>query len=188
MPESTWDCNLSCFNLPVAPFVIIEKCQTWNEVDKISRYIEDYPFVKTCEFSPKDWKDPPVFSDASSAVEALKNSNRCHLNRHIVMKKERQYSEQSRVYWCEDKPRLVCGNMEHCRVTDFLDRYHYDIPFHYCCIELGCGDNQVEVIEINTFSTRCDPSPLDWKQDWEKILFSPKIIWCDILKKFNYKG
>lgn len=188
MPESTWDCHLNEFNLPKAPFVCSEKVlNTWKDVEEfVSTHIKDYPFVKTCEFSPKDWIDPPVFQSVENAMIALKNSNRTVLGRHIVMKKERKYISQARCFWAQDKLRVVCGNMNHDLVLEFFKRFEYDIPFHYCCVELGeyeCSQNSnstVEMIEINTFSELCDPTPLDWSQDWNTLFFAETVCWCDV--------
>lgn len=185
MPESTWDCHLHEFNLPLPPYVVSELCMTWEVVELfIDKHIKDYPFVKTCQFSPKDWVNPSIFKNTKDAMLALKNSSRCLLNRHIVMKKQRAYNGQSRIYYAGGNPRVVCGNLERKLVDEFIETHKYDIPFNYCCVEIGlCTVNdklKVELIEINTCTTLCDPAPLDWSQDWEKILFSDKIMYCDV--------
>ena len=182
MPESTWCCHLNEYNLPMADFVISpKKCQNWEEVsDFIERHIADYPFVKTCQFSPKDCASPPVFKTTTEAIAALKQSTRCHLDRHIIMKKVRNYSTQSRIYWAGGKARVACGNMEHKYVEEFLQKHKYDIPFHYCCVELGRESTTTELIEFNTFGTLCDPAPLEWSQDWHNIFYAKDIVWCDV--------
>lgn len=138
MPNSTWDCHLDEFNLPMADHVISELCRTWKDVeDFISKHIHEYGFVKSCKFSPKDWKNPPIFESAKDALEALMHSNRCYqLPYHVVMKKVRKYKSQARVFYAT-RPTLVCGNMDSELVRKFMEKYKWDIPFNYCCLELG---------------------------------------------------
>jgi hypothetical protein len=194
--NNTGDCNLDEWYIPKAPSIISENLSGWKEMEKfIRKNIKKYPFVKGCRLSPKDWLDPPVFESVKSCMEAFKNSSRTNnmfiLNnygeyknkcRHVVMKAKRVYINQSRCFWNGDKLRVVCGNIDHDLVTEFFKVHKYDIPFHYCCLEIGLYSpmNQIELIEINTFGILCDPTPFVWSQNWYELLFSDNTIWNDI--------
>lgn len=186
LPQAVWNCHHDEWKLPLAPTVSSSILPDWDQVEAfIAQHIQTHPFVKMCEFSPKDVVDPPVFSSTKEALSALQNSVRTkdHVGaRHIIMKARRSYSTQARCFWAADRLRVVCGNMSHPLVLRFFDTYKWDVPYHYCCVELGqlrdTGD--VEVIEINSFSVRCDPAPLSWSQDWYLLFFAEQVHWCDV--------
>lgn len=181
MPHATWDCNLDTVNLPMAHTVCSPICNTWEEVREfVAKHLDTHQFVKTCQFSPKDW-GKPVFKTVDAAMEALQQSTRTRLGRHIVMKAARTYTSESRCFYAADKLRAVCGDMDHQLVTEFFEKYKWDIPFHYCCIELGHSESSgVELIEINTFTELCDPAPLQWSQDWHTLFFAEEVEWRDV--------
>lgn len=178
----TVSCHSDEWNLPIASWV----CCSEKGINKefIERHIAQYPFVKMCRFSPKDWKNPPVFDSSEEAIMALTNSVRTRDvldTQHLVMKIKREYVSQSRCFWAADRLRVVCGNMDKSQVQQFFERYNWDIPFHYCCVELGeTANSTVEVIEINSFTEHCDPTPLEWSQNWEDLLFAQKVVWRDL--------
>ena len=176
-------CNANDWNLPTAPFIVSDQIQDWKQVQHfIEQNINSFPFIKTCDLSPKDWKNPPCFDTVESAMEALQNSTRTKyfLNkkcRHVIMKQKRNYTSQSRCFWNGDRLRVSIGNMSKNLVLKFFEIYQYSIPFHYCCIELGEFENgKVELIEINSFGLTCGPDPLDWSQNWHELLFTKEPI------------
>jgi hypothetical protein len=186
LPQALWNCHHEEWKVPMAPTVSSTILPDWDHIkDFIEQNIQTHPFVKTCEFSPKDVVDPPVFTCTEDAIRALKNSLRTkHMvgARHIIMKARRNYVTQARCFWASDQLRVVCGNMAHELVLRFFDTYKWDIPYHYCCVELGQlrGTDDVEVIELNSFSVRCDPAPLSWSQDWYVLFFAQQVHWCDV--------
>lgn len=185
IPQGTWNCHHEEWKVPMAPTVSSPLLKDWYEVETfLQRYLRTHPFVKTCEFSPKDVKNPPVFRTVAEALHALQNSVRTQSTvgaRHLIMKAERVYVSQARCFWASDRLRVVCGNMDHALVLRFFQEHQWSIPYHYCCVELGeVQDGSVEVIEFNSFSTTCDPAPLSWSQDWHTLFFADRVRWCDL--------
>ena len=92
---NTYDCHLDEFNLPMTDYIISPELKSWEEVEEfISTNIKEYPFIKTCYASPKDWINP-IFTDVKTAIYALQYSQRTcnflleHCN-HIVMNKTKK--------------------------------------------------------------------------------------------------
>lgn len=183
------DCLSPDFDLPMAPYIISEPIKTWGQAHAfIAENIDSFGFVKTCYLSPKDWLDPPVFKNADDALTALMHSPRttdCVTeNQHIVMKQVRQYETQARCYIIADELQLVIGNMSQTLVMDFMDTHIFNIPFHYCCIELGSFDSgscgTTEVIEINTINENLGVEPFEWEDIWHVVFDDPKTTtWCN---------
>lgn len=185
--QNTWDCNAEDWFLPMAPFVCSHSTfESWEQVSNfINCHIKDYPFVKFCNLSPKDWKSPPVFNSTHEAVTALQNSERTTLGFHIVMKKKRNYIGEARCFISGDKVTCVIGNIEKEKVQAFLNQHKFDIPFSYCCLEIGLyysdqRREKIEVIEINFFGELCSPHPLTWEENWYDLIFRKETLWISI--------
>jgi hypothetical protein len=182
----TWDCNACDWNLPMAPFVCTPKlCKDWEYVKNfLDENIEKYPFVKFCNISPKDWKDPPVFEgkDAvSTALNALKYSDRTELGYHLVMKSKREYKAQARCFISFDRLNCVIGNIEKKDVENFMQKYKFYIPFSFVCLEIGqLVDNCIEIIEFNFFGELCSPHPLTWEENWHDLIFRKDTLWINL--------
>lgn len=182
--QDTYDCNCTEWKLPMAKTVISEYLDPKKDekylLQFLKQYLNDYSFVKMCYMSPKDIKDPPVFDSVREAYNAIINSERTDRPGHLILKVKKEYITQTRVFVCRDKIRTICGTMDMEKVLKFMRIHKFDFPLSDYVAEIGEENNgDIEVIELNTFSTLCDPSPLAWEQDWEQLIFGENPLYID---------
>jgi hypothetical protein len=162
-------------SLPFVPFLVSSKLrESPDEVKEwMEKHISTHPFVKTCEFSPKDLGSC-IFTTVEHALKALHESKRTanFRNRHVVMKVAREFTQQLRCFWVFSTLRYVISKSKINRekVLAFFQEHRFNFPTT-CCIEVGVSEHGYEIIEMNAFGPDliCDPAPLVWTQDWEKI-------------------
>jgi len=181
------ECEYYAYQLPFVPFVLSNEIQSdYHEAREfIGATMEDINpvFVKTCVCSPKDVLNPPICSRVDDCLELLNHSSRTSSVKgsHVVLKIPRTFIAEYRCFWVRERLAFVVSREEIPKDTilDFFAWYRFSFPRQSCCVELGLSESHgLEIIEMNAFGPDliCDPAPLDFSQDWERIYSSSETL------------
>lgn len=184
------ECEYGAYRLPFVPFVLSEIRADYSEarefIKQNMRTLKT-TFVKTCACSPKDVRNPPISSNVDDCLELLRTSSRTSSVKgsHVVLKTVRSFTAEYRCFWVRERLAFVVSYTEIPRSTirEFFGRYKFSLPRQSCCVELGATEEHgLEIIEMNAFGPDliCDPSPLDFSQDWERIYATNETLWFEI--------
>lgn len=188
-----WYPELINKNIPTAKSHLVKIYNHKQLKKEISKNIQKYPFVRTCEKSPKDC----ILSDYdNNIINMLLSSQRTRnlfdndycLNcscKHLLMRELRSFIWECRCFWSRDNLTAVSTPYEFNfneknKITQFFNLYKYDLPYHSAVIDIGLVKNSgvLEIIEINTFGPDLLASSgnFSWIEDICILLFSKKTI------------
>lgn len=175
--------------IPTAPSILVEGSE--NLAEYLDKHLSQYPFVRTCQMSPKDISATCLFSDPTIALEVLSQSERTRCIHHLFLRERRQYQWEVRCFWSRDQLRAISmprelDEEERALILDFFETLGDEIPYHSATVDLGyssClqrsdGQRGLELIEFNTFGPdmRATSGNFSWREDVMTLLFSPTPV------------
>lgn len=159
---------------------------------KIKKYISCYPFVRLCTMSSKDIINPPIYNNWENALIDLKNSSRTNdlldkpfcencQGKHIFLRKIKNYDYEARCFWSRGKLRAVSlSDIDNINndILKFFEKYQQYIPYHSATIDIGITNNNIELIEFNSFGPDMNATSgnFSWIEDVYTLLYSEKTI------------
>jgi hypothetical protein len=181
------DCSiLRKYNLPFIPSVISKKLKNEDMLRAFaSAHLNEYSFVKLCTMSPKDC-GICVFDNVDKLVSTIKNSERTKFweNKHLVMKKYREFKLEYRCIWILGKLKAVITKSDYNEeLLKFIKVHEYNLPISGC-IEIGYSEeNNFEIIEINCIGPDmiCDIYPFNWNENLLEFYGMDTFIWKTII-------
>lgn len=185
-----WACNWYPFlkkkKVPVIKSKILDADDFEELIKKMSKYIKKYEYVRTCNSSPRDVCNFPIFDNAVDAYQSLITSPRVirckdeHGHFHVFMRKKVEVIYQSRCFVFCKKLRAVSLSAD---LTDeyidtfkeeviiFFKKYINDILYSSYIIDICMIDSILNVIKIYPYHYNIDSKLFDWDKDTE-ILFN----------------
>ncbi len=183
-----WYPKLVDANIPTIPsqllrstfYDIREDLKTlWNHSDPLGTS----KFVRLCGGSPKDGHETCIFINSNRATDAIMSSQRTlsllsEYHAHLMVRQVMTINQECRCFIHNHQLRAVSiyhfcpldhevrAELEY-RILDFFDIYGFLLPYHSCVMELGLNDDQVFVIEFNSFGVDlfAGASLFDWDKD-----------------------
>lgn len=201
--EAYWACNwyplLKDKKIPVIKSKIVEGKSLEELIKKMGKYISSYKYVRTCNASPRDVCDKPIFGNVNEAYDILVSSPRVsttmdkHEHFHVFMRKPFQIHNESRCFFHQrilravSLPDSITSEKESqtdnlrisitCKILSFFEKYGESLPYSSSVIDLSVNtrkDNKdVVIIKINPYHYDVKALKFDWIIDKE-ILFNSK--------------
>jgi hypothetical protein len=185
-----WACNwyphLKKKKVPVIKSKILDADDFQELIKKMSKYIKKYEYVRTCNSSPRDIINFPIFDNAVDAYASLISSPRVirckdeHGHFHIFMRKKVEVLLQSRCFiFCktlravslpEDLTREYVDIYKR-NVVEFFGKYVDDMLYSSCIIDICMIEDTMNVIKIYPYHYNINGKLFDWDKDSE-ILFN----------------
>lgn len=187
--------------IPTIKTIVLHTKTLEEAKDKINSNLPQYPFVRLCNASPKDYtRDGCLYNDYEEVAEALKNSNRTFYmlesdnkhGLHIMMREFAKIDIECRCFY-NDKLRAVSCNyyleederhqLEEL-IIDFFDIYSEHIPYKQCTLDVSVNieDNYAFVVEFNSFgvNSQANAELFNWSEDYHTLYNSEE-------PEFKYK-
>ncbi len=182
-----WACNwypiLKKRKVPVIKSKILSADNFEDLIKQMAKYIKKYEYVRTCNASPRDICNLPIFDNAVDAYESLMSSPRvikcADEHFHIFMRKKVEITYESRCFIFCKKLMAVSLNKS-IKDTDvqqfkerlimFFDKYINDIPYSSCIIDICLIEDVLSIIKIYPYHYNVGSKLFDWDKD-SGILF-----------------
>ena len=179
-------------NIPVIKSTIY-KLSNINDMVILKDVLTNDPqFLRLCNASPKDICQP-LFTNQENVddiINVFKSSSRTFYmfdQNHccLVVRPQVQIDYEVRCYWHEYQLRAVCGpgfyideniqNNIKLLILQFFTTYNKNITYNSATIDLGIHQNDVFVIEFNSFGSDMLAGLyyFDWQEDF-MILYNSK--------------
>lgn len=163
-------------------------------------------FVRLCNASPKDIINPIFHHESFEYIlDILKESSRTGYMfdlklkdcPHLVIREVASISYEMRCFWYKNKLRAVSGPLEYVnistqnklttKVNKFFENYADCIFYNSATIDLGIVNNDVVIIEINSFGSDMLASGqlFTWSNDFT-ILYNSKTPVYRFKKEFEW--
>lgn len=194
-----WYPHLIKNDIPTIPSIILETDNIYSIKSDINKNLKQYPFVRLCNGSPKDYHNSCLFNDAGKVIEALENSNRTWFMLHpkksdhsicVFMREYTKIDYEVRCFFNDGLRAVSCNYCEEdinkldfeSLVIDFFDIYTDKLPYQQATIDLGINadfDNAF-IIEFNSFGidSKAGAELFDWNEDYYDLYHSDKPIFC----------
>lgn len=197
MRACEWYPKLIANNIPTPKSIILSCEKELAEVyDEIFYNLEEYPFVRMCNASPKD-HGSCIFNDVDDVMSALHNSASTSLKTqpndhgiHVMLREVIQIDFEARCFWNDGRLTAVSCHVYlpeserekfEIKVINFFKRHK--IPYDCCAVDLGYFNGELIVIELNEFGlgSKASAELFDWKEDY-------CVLYQSIYPIFRYKN
>lgn len=177
--------------VPTAKSILVRVHSLKDIKQTLEKYIEAYPFVKSCGMSPKDIIDPPVFDSSDidlnveNAMMALCQSIRTIdiVNMHLFMREKLEFVIESRCWVRLDKLRAVSSGDDITQyydlIVEFFTKHMEHFPYFTAIVDIGItAEHKVYLIEFNTFGPDmiATAGNFSWYEDIAILLNAPKPV------------
>lgn len=198
-----WYPYLILNNVPTIKSIIIETDNLDSIRNEIDDNINEYPFVRLCNASPKDYHKGCIFQSAIQVVEALENSARTwfmlntKITKHkicVMMREKVEIDYEVRCFYNNGLRAVSCN---YCKddfvninefeniIIDFFEIYGDKMPYEQSTIDLGINKDfdDAFIIEFNSFgiNSKAGAELFDWREDFH-------ILYHSDIPTFKYKS
>ena len=202
----SWYPELIEANIPIIKSKILPTDNDYNQLSVIlDNHLSDQNFLRFCNASPKD-VCVPIFGKNNSIDEIINvfsQSARTHYmfhnmnhNTHLMIRDVTKINYEVRCFWHLNQLRAVSGplffvgtteNRIKDQILQFFDQYGPDLPYTSMTIDLGISDDEVFIIEINSFGIDSQASAelFDWELDYD-ILYHSKTPIFKFYDRFQW--